>query len=375
MNFSTPISTEVLTYPELKPTIEKYSPSSYIRLGFEYDIVSNPLFTLTLHSETSKELVKNGWNAESSFEALFNDWNDAPRDMTLHSGISFVWNPIPLGKNISFIQETYLGHLTNGPKSGSRTTFYNGINVGIAVNKIQFLAGFANMWHLVNSDAYYSFFNRMPWEIFQFTIKSPLGYTPETESSQSVLDGNIILSLGLGYTQRIGRYTEYTMINRPPEYLKIIYPDRPLYDLESAFYFSEQSALTFSLQYARLLATYKINATLFFPPPVYFETNLRIESLSLTSAYRYHPFAEYANGFFEIGFGVQRQNPIENTNPKYNYNSFVTGHIGTLVPFSNILIIPKLGFTSLLARITGSAPRLGGYNQFEFSLNVGYKFD
>jgi hypothetical protein len=369
MNFSTPISVQSLAYPTLTSTTERYSPSSFLRLGFEYDIIHQPLFTLTVHSATSKRLVKNGGNAESSFEALFNDWHDAPRDMTFHSGLSFVWNPIPLGENIAFIQEMFCGHLTDGPRAGSRTTFYNGINAGIAIRGVQFLAGYASMWHLVNSDVYYSFFNYMPWETFQFTVKNALGYMHEYESPEKSIHGNIMLTLGWGYTQRIGRYAEYTFVNLPPEYMKIVYPDRALYDIESAFYFSEQSALTTSLYYTRLTPTYKVHS------PMYFEINLHIETLTLTSSYRYHPLESLANGFFEIGVGVQRQNPIENTNPKYNYNTITVSNIGMLFPVSDIVLIPKIGFSSLLARINGPAPRLGGYNQLEFSLNVGYKFE
>ncbi|MBI2427863.1 MAG: hypothetical protein HYV29_03545 [Ignavibacteriales bacterium] len=374
MNFTTPIVVQGLSYPDRTSITEKYSPSSAIRLGFEYDIVRHPVFTLTVHSETSKELVKNAGNVGSSFEALFNDWHDAPRDMSLHSGLSFVWNPIPLGKNIAFIQEMYIGHLNDGPRAGNRNHFYNGINIGLEIKHVQFLAGYASTWHIVNDDVY-DFFNYMPWETFQFTMKNVLGYTRASESSENSLAGNIILSLGWGYTQRNGWYGEHTLLNYPPEYVKTIYPNRALYSFESAFYFSQQSALTTSFHYARVPVTYKINAMFFSQSPVYWEINLRIETLTLTSAYRYHPLEVFTDGFFEIGFGVQRQNPIEKTNPKYNYNTIAIGNIGMLIPVSEIVLIPKIGFSSLFARIGGSAPRLGGYNQFVFSLNFGYKFE
>ncbi len=375
MNFTTSISIPVTDFITGNNFVEHDPPSSYVRLGFEYDIIHNSFFTLTLHEETSKELIK----YNSSFEALFNDWHDAPRDVDLHSGLSFAWNPIPLGKGYSLIETMYFGHLTYGPLSGSGSKFYNGINFGIGVGGVQFLAGYASMWHMTNTDIFNIFFNQMPWETFQFTIKSNaslLHFEPEKESPSPL--NRIILSIGWGYPFRTGWYGEHIFArdpHDPSQFATSKYFNRALYQVEASFYFSERSALVTSFQYGRIPVEYNAYAVFFAPPPTHFGIAIRIETLTLISAYRYHPISDFQPAFIEVGFGVQRQNPIEDTSPKYFYNPLAMFNGGVLIPFSNIMLIPKVGFSSLLGKINGSAPRLGGYNQFEFSVNAGYSFE
>lgn len=376
MNFSTPLKYEV-TNSRLGQTAVNDAPSSYIRLGFEYDFAKNDFFSTTIHSQVSKEVVKfNNSDGQSSFQSLFNDWNDSPKDMTIHSGISFIFNPIHLGKNFTFIQEIYAGHLNDGPKAGSRTMFYNGFNFGFGVNGLEFIAGYAGLWHIVNNDVYSLFRNELPWETFQFTIRNSLwNATPETEDYFNHSLTKIVLSSGVGYTKRIGRFAEQTINGPYPEYYKIEYSDASSYTIETAFYFSEQSALVTNFRYGRLPVEYKLFVSFFGSSPSSLNINLRIETLTLTSAYRYHPIEMFDPLFFEVGFGVQRQNPIEDTTPKYKYNTVALINTGVLIPINNIVLIPKINFSTLFERINGSAPRLGGYNQFEFSLNIGYLFE
>jgi hypothetical protein len=376
MNFSTPLTYEVRQ--RNGQTLEyNDTPSSFMRLGFEYDIARHELFRTTVHAEVSKELVKrNGNDGQSSFQSLFNDWHDTPRDLTIHGGLSFIFQPIPLGRSFTFIQEIYAGYLHDGPKSGRRTMFYNGFNAGFGLGGSRLVAGYSGLWHIVDDDVYGFFTNAMPWETFQVSFHSVIpGVNAVTENSGELTAGRITLSIGGGYVYRTGRTAEQKVSGPPPEYYTVTTSDAPSYTVESAFYLSDRSALTANFRYEHRSITYTVFAGLFGTPPILFRIPLRMETLTLSSAYRYHPFEELEPLFFEAGFGVQRQNPIEITRPRYKYNTTFYANTGVLIAFSKMIITPKAAFMTLMDRVTGSAPRLAAYNQFELSLTIGYLFE
>jgi hypothetical protein len=373
MNFSTAMK---YTVTQSNGTTRDYfdPPSSFLRLGFEYDAVRQQLFSTTIHAEVSKELTKwGGIDGQSSFQSLFNDWNDAPRDMTIHGGLSFLFQPIPLGRSVTFVQEIYTGYLHDGPKSGRRTMFYNGFNAGFGFGGTTVTAGYAGLWHIVDDDVYSIFTNNMPWETFQISLRSTLpgGYSDEPSGEGPILD-RIILSLNGGYVVRTGRSSEQKVLGTLPEYYTVTSNDVPSYAMESAMYLTDRSALTAQLRYEHRTLTY---TAYFGSPATIFSIPIRMETLTLSSGYRYHPFQELEPLFFETGIGVQRQNPIENTRPRYKYASTFFAGTGALLPISMIAVTPRITFMSLLDRIPGSAPRLGSYNHFEFTLSIGYLFE
>jgi hypothetical protein len=107
-----------------------------------------------------------------------------------------------------------------------------------------------------------------------------------------------------------------------------------------------------------------------------FGLDMGIETFSLESGFRYHPIDLFHPLFVQVSLGVIRMNPVfESTSPRYFYKTFDRAIVGCLFPVLNtgIIVMPKIGLTTMFMQEYTNGSRLGGYNQFEFGLNAGYK--
>jgi hypothetical protein len=80
--------------------------------------------------------------------------------------------------------------------------------------------------------------------------------------------------------------------------------------------------------------------------------------------------------FIQGGLSLVRLNPTSDYfYPKYDYKTARLFSIGINVEvYENIVLCPFVNYNMLLSRYGSSAPRLGGFNQFDLGLKVGYKF-
>jgi len=340
-----------------------------IRFGVEANAIKNNSFDLLLSFEAAKPIEKtdeNAHTAKSSFSSLFNDWVDFPNDMTGSVGLGYVWKPISLGKGISYIQETYFGYINQGIKSYDRQFSTFGINIGVEVKGIKFTTGIAGRWY--DSDKMYVYsLKTLPDEVFQFSLSTNFEAFSKRETGHSEISApsNIILSAGFAYGAGVGGSKE-----TGNSFIKEKINNNNNWNVEADFYISKQSALIAKISYADM------QENLHEDNVIKYDKNLEKETFTFESGYRFHPLG-VSNGFFtQATLGVMRINPVDkNATPKYVYRPLGKLNVGALF-FSEktgVGIMPQIGFRMLFL----NSPKENGikdFNQFEFGLNVGYRF-
>jgi hypothetical protein len=348
-------------------------PPSKLNLGVGFVPVDNNFYSLQTQLAISKPFdqgpIQNGNipKAESSFKTLFTDWNDIPNDATLHTGIAFNWKPLDLGYGFSFFQEFYLGNYSVGVKSELNNFFTHGGKIGIEFDGLQFTAGYAGRWHNVH---YYNYGQwAFPWETVQFTfgINENLLFGKEKQNVHYAQPKNIILSFGFGRSFRVGKFKEGYNGFYTPSYHEG-FEDGYSYLIEGAFYIDEQNAIVSDIFYNPTEYVIKYLAQ------EYYKT--KVEIFSISSSYRYHPLALYLPLYIQGGLSVTRMNPINKYfYPKYDYKTALLFSIGGNIEiYEGMVLCPFANYNLMLSRYGNTPPRLGGFNQFDLGLKVGYKF-
>ena len=353
-------------------------PPSVLRIGTRYALFKESVhhFDVGMEAERSVARITEKVETQNTFTGIF-DWKKFPQDVSLHSHVSWQWNALDIGNDISFFQEMYNGVTSYGKEYGGQSVFTQGVRIGFGYKDINISCGFAGMWHATDDNFFNFRFYRLPDESYDFSLRfnNSLFTTEKFSADSHTSLKKIILTLGAGYTFRTGWASEQIIYESIYTRTKTGYSNSALYTIEAAMYFDEQSALVSSLVYSRI-PVYLLYEGLPSQTSQGFSSRMefRIESVSLFSLYRYHPIQRYiAPLFVEVGFGIQRLNSIEDSYPLYRYQTTVKTNIGAVVPLiSGIVIIPKIDFNTMLARINGSSPRLGGYNQWEYGIQIGY---
>jgi len=354
-------------YPKIYSAEESFTsspPPSKLNLGIGFFPIDNNFYSLQAQLAFSKPF--DARPTESSFKSLFNDWKDFPNDATLHTGIAFNWKSLDLGNGFAFFQEFYLGNLSVGNKSGLYNFYTHGGKIGIEFDGLQFSAGYAGRWHNVHPHNYAQW--TFPWETVQFSLgmSEDLIFGKEREKSRYAKPQNIILSFGVGKSFRVGNFRKaffYPYYNLHEEF-----KDDIVISLEGAFYLDEQSAVVANLSYSP--ADYFIN---------YEMQHVRltkVEIFSISSSYRYHPLELFLPLFIQGGLSIVRLNPTSKYfYPKYDYKTALLFSIGANVNvYQEIVLTPFVNYSLMLSKDGNTAPRLGGFNQFDLGVKAGYKF-
>lgn len=378
MNFGTRIeypSSVVINNGQPVNIVPSDPPPAQMNIGILGLVVTNDFFDLNLSFGAMKPFDKRSgppyYEAQSSFKSLFNDWTDFPEDVTAQIGLGYLWHPIYLGGGVSFFQEMYVGYFSVGPKDGYNSFYTHGLKIGLEAYGVNATAGYAGRWHNNNAGSYYPWV--FPWESFQFGLRTDIkvfGKGREEPTLKELLL-ETILSGGYSYGLVVGKMKETEI-----DGAKVSFSNNPFWSVEAAFYINVNSAILSSIQYSRMTKTTSLGALSapFFPSQ--FVMDMGIESFSLESGFRYHPFEVFHPFFLQASLGVIRMNPVyEFTSPRYVYKAFDRVFIGCVVPVLNlgIVVMPKVGLTTIFMQEYRNGNRLGGYNQFEFGLNVGYK--
>lgn len=350
-------------------------PPSKLNLGIGFFPIENEFFSLETQLAISKvfdrEPSKNGVipKSESSFKTLFTDWDQFPNDATLHTGIAFNWKPLDLGNGFAFFQEFYLGNYSVGVNAGLNNFYTHGGKIGIEFSGIQFSAGYAGRWHNVHYQKYPPW--KFPYETVQFTLgmNEDLLLGKEGQKVDYAKPKNIILSFGFGRSFRTGKFKnglvpEYTLSAPFDEGFN----DSNILFVECAFYINEQNAVV---------------SNLFYNPTDYVWryagreiSKNKVEIFSISSSYRYHPLEIFLPLFIQGGLSIFRLNP---TNPyfypKYDYKTALLFSLGANVEvYEGIILTPFANYNLMLSRDGNTAPRLGGFNQFDLGVKAGFKF-
>jgi len=381
MNFSTLINYDYTTTDENgnKVTRTETAPApAQINFGIRGAAITNDFFEFSLAFGIMKPIVKYDaapeYKARSSFSALLTDWSDFPNDVTAQTGVGVIWHPINLGAGVSFVQEMYLGYFTVGPDELSNSFMTHGVSVGLNVKGIKATVGYAGRWHNFNADEYLTW--EFPWETVQFNLsvdKNILAADYETQTSApSPL--NIILSGGYTYGDAIGKMKKASYYNTVDISLSM----KNSFSVESDFYITGYSALHTAFRYSKAVQTFDIDRTsLEFPLMFIIPPRMEVdeETISLESGYRYHPIEEFHPFFIQGSLGIIRINPVIQTSPRYYYQTFDELSVGCVFPIMNtgLNLLPKVGFKTIFMKEYFNENRIGGYNQFTYGINVGYK--
>jgi len=342
-------------------------PPSQLNIGANLFALESDHYSLALQVEMTKPIVKRDATGagQSSFTSLFNDWSDFPRDATLHTGLAYRWMPLELGNGFSLYQEFYVGNNSAGSVAGLRNYWAHGATVGVGYNRYHVALGYAGLWYNTNPDVLLAFPQNLPSEMFQVTFSADQSPFFENEVQGAPLAGlkHIFLAVGTGPSFRVGRYHEISDASAGFQRENTF-----SYFLESDFYIDKANALIAKLTYDPIPVHIVMN---FLVPGSTIDS--KIETFAFSSLYRYHPFDGVRPLYVQGGLGIIRSNPVFGTTPQYYYNTNLTVGAGALLEVgSDVVVIPTLDFTTLLDRVSNGTPGLGGYNQFDIGVKVGY---
>jgi hypothetical protein len=361
MNFGTPV--EYIDYAGAD------APPSTMNLGANYFPVEEDHASIAIQLEATKPIEKQDDSGvgQSSLTSLFNDWSDFPNDVIAHAGMAFRWKQLDLGNGFSFGQEFYIGNTSAGAEAGLRNYLTHGATVILGYNDYRFSVGYGSPWYNMRNYSY-SYPTNIPSEMFQITLST--GHSPfaQTESHKFAPAGlkRIIILAGTGPSLRVGRYHE-TYEPVPSMHMDNTFS----YFLESDFYIDNRNALVAKLTYNNIpLHVYMpIGGTVY-------TLESQFETIAISSLYRYHPLADLLPLYVQGGLGIIRTNPVVNVSPHYYYNStFAVGTGACFELVSNVYVVPSVDFIVMLSRVSYETPGMGGYNQFDLGLKLGYAFE
>src|SRR3989339_1135722 len=348
------------------------APPSKLNLGLGFLPIENDFFSLQTQLAISKPFdrgpMQNGkiQEAESSFKTLFTDWDDFPNDAILHTGIAFNWKPIDLCNGFAFFQEFYLGNYSVGIKTGLNNFYTHGGKIGIEFDGLRFTVGYAGRWHNVHYANYLQWI--FPYETVQFTfgMNEDILFGAEKQLVKNPKPKNIILSIGVGKSFRVGKLNE----RQYPGLIGVTegFNNGNVFFIEGAFYINEQNAIVSNVFYNPTYHSIKYQGNELF--------DSKVETISFASSYRYHPLEMFLPLYLQGGLAIVRLNPTLSTlYPKYDYKTSLLFSIGGNVEvYEEIFLSPFCNYNLLLSKDGDTAPGLGGFNQFDLGLKVGYKF-
>ena len=169
----------------------------------------------------------------------------------------------------------------------------------------------------------------------------------------------------MGRTFRIGKFKE----SSSGGYTTYIegFIDGNNFSIEGAFYINEQNAIISNLFYNPTYYVVKFQGQEI--------VKTKIEIFSISSSYRYHPLELFLPIYIQGGLSIVRLNPTSSYfYPKYDYKTSLLFSIGANVGvYEGIILTPFVNYNLMLSKDGNTAPRLGGFNQFDLGVKAGYK--
>jgi hypothetical protein len=341
------------------------TPPTFINTGFSVPAIESNLLSIPLSLSVSKPFTKrddNG-NGQSSFKTLFTDWKNFPEDASVSSGLAFEWKPLNLGGGFTFSQVFYIGNYSQGIKSDFTNYYTHGAEISIGYNGAKFSAGYSGVWLNAHTNIYTQWY--FPYETFQFSFSADerVFKNRATSSSDGTILKNVIISAGFGQLLRVGNARSQDIYS-----YNVQSQNNLEYSIESAFYMNESTALVAFISYNSL--PYKRNYS------TYILYNTTYETFSAGSLFRYHPVENIKNLFFQAGIGVTRTNPVIFTTPRYFYEpSFIAGAGYNIFLCDQFVVSPVAGYNILLRSSYLNTERIGGDNQLNLGVKLGYRID
>ena len=348
------------------------SPPSGFHLGFEADLIATEAIEMPLLLELSKPLIAGDGtrNAKSSFTALADGWHDFPRDVTVHTGVGFVWMPLALGGGFAFFQRIAVGNYSSGPKAGPINVFTLGAQACLGYRGFEAELGLASEWQHLPQDAW-SLPSDVPREMFELTLRAPSSLLHSDAASAETghaLHG-IQLLLSAVWTMHHGKW----LLNE-----QTIPGSNAAVGAEVAFYLTSRTALISSLSHEDVKRS------------MYLEIPGQEPRLFLSGAhqlwhvavqYRWHPLALFSPLFIQGGGGFARVKTMWNdliyATKQHSYSfqpEFLVG-AGASFEFSRFVVEPLAEFSTLLWELNDTAApfHLGGFTEVRLGARFGVR--
>ena len=358
---------EAITVETAGKPDEKLPQPSAIRLEAGYQAVDDGAMRIPLMIGLTKPLVgyeereQGGRTVSdysqpwSSFSALFNDWHDAPRDITVHTGVGFEWKRISLGRGFALTQRIATGNYTSGPKANSSNVFTLSAEAALSYRGITAVAGLAAEWQHLPKDRWY-LPQDVPREMFQFALRVPAAMTGLTaaEAEAPVATRRIILSAGAAFNAHVRQSEVYDKDKGSAVDIAV----------ESAFYTSERSALVMTLLRNQETMEY---SRYYVPIPHTYETT----RWKYRAQYRWHPVETQPSLFVQAGAGVvQKRSEFLGHGYQKILPELLAG-IGAVLPFENVVVQPYAEFSVCLEQDSYSGI-VHGYSDAGIGVKAGY---
>ncbi|MBL0175943.1 MAG: hypothetical protein IPP94_11885 [Ignavibacteria bacterium] len=279
----------VPSYPMLGDARD--APPAEFRIGLGLQLLNEDALTVPFMMDVSKPLeYSEGTKALSSFTALFRDWNDFPRDATLHTGIGFEWKPLDLCNDISFFQRIAFGNYSTGPKAGPYNVFTLSAQAGLAYKGLVAEAGVGAEWQHLPLESWH-LPSRVPRELFEFTLRAPTGILQGDVQSippAHRLD-RIVISAGSSWTLHVGEYDD----------TEFLLADGPSWQMDIAMYIDSRSALVASMDHEQLEAEWRDQDA--------DGIEERTAIWRYAAQFRWHPFTSPSGLYVQCGAGASRE--------------------------------------------------------------------
>jgi len=364
LNFGNSLETRTIT------DVYSYPMPASLNLGVNAIPVTNKFYNLDFELSVSKPLIKvdgEGENsAQSSLKSLFNDWDDVLHDLKTSAGLAYLFHPISLGKNTSFIQEMYLGFIGDGSNWKNEGAFTHGLKIGLEMNGILATAGYSGLWYKKNGA------DILPWENFEFSLSSNLDILNKQQATYEYnVPKKIIIYAGYSLGLVFGRMKEEQLYIGNMKFY-----NNANWLLGADFYLDENSAVVSSIGYNKLEQRTEWKMLHRDRQQILLGFDFYNEAFSLESGYKYHPLKNFHPLFVQASIGVIRINPDGDSDPKYYYKAYDRISAGCVIPFENekIIVMPKIALRTIFMESMIEGEDLLGYSQFELGINIGYRF-
>jgi hypothetical protein len=327
---------------------------AYMRLGVALSPISTVDQKLTFLFEGSRLIadVDNNFDAKSSFTALFSSFKYWPHDIKGHGGLIYSFPDIPITGSLRFHQQLAFGVSDQTIYSSHNNQMTASLTMGFTAGRFVIDFGAASVWQYISENGREYYFSKtIPDEELELKIS----YAPEKIIPESREDNKTTITAGIGTLSPMGRLNDY-------------YAGSGIaYSIELTHYISLSNAIVSCFSFEDNKTGGLVNRI---------DADGKWRTYIVSMMYRYDFSSNGIPIYLQAGPSLFRWSYSPSSSsitllPNYHYFGGITAGAGIPLEFGRIIIVPNFNFLSMLADVSGGAPRLGGYNQWSFGIRLG----
>jgi hypothetical protein len=327
---------------------------AYMRLGVAVSPIFDDHQKLTFLFEGSRLVadVDDQDNARSSFAALFSSFKYWPHDIMGHGGLIYSFPNIAVTGTMSFHQQLAFGVYDQTIHSYGNNQMSASAVIGVSCGNYTIDVGVASVWRYISESVREGWF---PKSIPDEELEMKLSYSPAETLHEPGEKIKMTVTAGIGALSPLGRLKdEFTGSGMS-------------YGIELAQYITPSAAIVSSFSFERnkiggILNNYGADGTWY--------------TYTISMMYRYDLSEQWFPIYLQAGptlfrLSYSSSSPYFGIFPRYKYAGGITAGAGITIEIDKFVIIPYIDVISMLSSITGSTPRLGGYNQWSYGIKLG----